>query len=671
MADTPDLSDFHRIDDNAELRRVIVGLEQRLRKAKAKTDELVAATVQAAHDAMVTLGPLPPVPAPAGDRRKGRPQVALLHATDWQGSKVTASYNTDVMRERVLTFVDKSLEITDVQRAHHPVKECVILFGGDLIEGLFNYPTQPFEIDQTLFGQYARTARLVVEVVRRALANFERVTVVGEWGNHGRIGNKRSAVPAADNVDRMIYELARSILSDPETGRLHPRLTWEDCPDDIQRVQIGNYRALLIHGDEIGRNGYASITTLVSHVARWQSGSYPWEFTDLYCVDPETEALTPNGWRRYDQIGGSPIATMNPDTGLFEWQTPSRILVKQHDGYLVHHRGRSMDHLATPDHDMWVRHHGGSWGRRKADEVPASTNWLYRSSSDGWAGGKIDVELPGCLEGADWGDIAELVGWHVAEGSACDHQVSIAQDRDVKATYHERIVALVRRLGFHASTQKGAVRICNSELARWIRVQCGVGAASKRIPAWAKDLPAPLLERLLEAACLGDGSAMYSVNGRKLVHYYTVSDQLADDIQEIALKLGYATMKRIRKPRGFGNLDCHEISLARSPVRRMAKTREDVPYSGLVWCPTVDNGLWFMRRNGRVMVTGNCGHRHNHLELPLPNGRGSIYQTGATESDNRYARDLMAAASTPSQRLHFIDPDKGRVVSTYKVWLDA
>jgi hypothetical protein len=56
---------------------------------------------------------------------------------------------------------------------------------------------------------------------------------------------------------------------------------------------------------------------------------------------------------------------------------------------------------------------------------------------------------------------------------------------------------------------------------------------------------------------------------------------------------------------------------------------------------------------------------------PSPaNGQGSVYQTGSTESDNRYAGVLLAASATPSQRLHFIDPDKGRVTAAYKIWLD-
>ncbi len=257
-----------------ELRQANVRLQRQLVSAKAKTEHLVEATLQGAKDALLALGPLPAVPKPAKDTRRHGVEVALWHLTDWQGAKLTTSYNSGVMRERVLRFCDKAQKITEIQRADHPVKECVIAFGGDMVEGLFNFATQPFEVDATIFEQFVTVGRLEAEVVRRALEIYEKVTVVCEWGNHGRIGSKRSAVPRSDNTDRMTYELARQIVGPDD------RLTWEDCPEDIQRIEVGNYRALLIHGDEVGRNGFASPMTIVQHVAKWKSGAYPWEFTD-------------------------------------------------------------------------------------------------------------------------------------------------------------------------------------------------------------------------------------------------------------------------------------------------------------------------------------------------------------------------------------------------------
>ena len=259
-----------------DLRAALVRTQRQLLRAKNKTDYLVDAVLEASRDAILA-NPIQ-IPKPPKDARRKAPEAAVWHLTDWQGAKKTVSYDSEVMKERVHRFVDKAVKITDIQRADHPVKDCWILLGGDMIEGLFNFPTQPFEIDATLFEQFVTVSNLLVEIVIRALGCYENVTVVAEWGNHGRLGSKRDAVPRSDNADRMTYELARQILYSSGAKNL----TWNDSPNDIQQVEIGNYRALLIHGDEIGRNGYASPTTIVNHVNRWRSGSYPWEFRDVY-----------------------------------------------------------------------------------------------------------------------------------------------------------------------------------------------------------------------------------------------------------------------------------------------------------------------------------------------------------------------------------------------------
>lgn len=308
--------------ETTELREALRRTQRKLAKANAKVEDLVEATIQGARDAMLAMGPMPKVAQPIPDGRHKSEEVALWHLTDWQGSKRTASYDSDVMRQRVMRFCDKAEKITKIQRRAFPVKRCTILFGGDMVEGLFNYPHQPFEIDATLFEQYVRVSRLIVDVVRHALANYETVDVISEWGNHGRIGSKRSAVPRSDNVDRMCYELARQLLAD------EARLTWPECPDDIQHVEIGNYRALLIHGDEIGRNGFASPMTIVQHVNRWRSGAHHWAFRDVYIGHYHTHAEWPmaNGEGSVYQTGSSESDNRYAGIMLASSATPSQRL---------------------------------------------------------------------------------------------------------------------------------------------------------------------------------------------------------------------------------------------------------------------------------------------------------------------------------------------------------
>lgn len=311
----------------ADLRRTLLRTQHQLRKAKAKVDDLVEATIDASKDATLALGPITPTVPPAKSTVKGTAEIALLDTGDWQYSKVTASYNSDIADRRVKQFFGKAIDLTDLHRKGTPVNDGLIVFGGDHVEGLFNFPTQPLEIDATLFEQYVRVSRLMVDITKTALANFQHVTVVPEWGNHGRIGSKRDTVPRSDNIDRMCFELARQLLEN------EPRLTWQQSPEDVQRIEVGNYRALVMHGDEIGRNGFAAPGTIVQHINKWRSGAYrvngePWEFRDTYIHHYHTHAEWPmaNGEGTVYQTGSTESDNRYASVGLASSAIPSQRL---------------------------------------------------------------------------------------------------------------------------------------------------------------------------------------------------------------------------------------------------------------------------------------------------------------------------------------------------------
>lgn len=282
-------------DEVYALKDALRRANDRLRKTKMSSEAVAEAAMQGAHDAVLA-SPRPKVtpyvPPAADQRRKAKPEVAGLHLTDWQGAKRTVSYNSEVMKERVRRVLRNTMRLVEIQRSDHPVNDVLVMLGGDMIEGLFNFPTQPYEIDATLFEQFVTVATLLDEAARFLSARFAKVTFVAEWGNHGRIGSKRAVVPKADNADRMTYQLAKAMGADL------PNVSWSIVEDDIQRVEVGNYRALLIHGDEVGRNGFASPSTLVRHVTGWKSGSYKvdgetWDFRDVYMGHYHSHAQWP------------------------------------------------------------------------------------------------------------------------------------------------------------------------------------------------------------------------------------------------------------------------------------------------------------------------------------------------------------------------------------------
>lgn len=247
------------------LRSVSRRLARQLAASKAKTADLIEAVYQGARDANTLLGPVAPVVAPPKDKRKAGVEVALAHGTDWQYGKITSVFNRQVLRERIQQYADKILRVTEIQRADHPVKRCVLFLGGDMLEGVTVFPNQAWGVDASLNDQIFEVARLEEELARTLATTFDQVDVYVVPGNHGRLG-KPGDFPAQDNADAIAYRIAAERNTDP-------RIAWHLPELWYQIVPIGNYRALLVHGDQIrGFGGNLPSYGIVKRVSAWASG---------------------------------------------------------------------------------------------------------------------------------------------------------------------------------------------------------------------------------------------------------------------------------------------------------------------------------------------------------------------------------------------------------------
>lgn len=283
-AETPEL---------ASLRRANATLQKQLAEAKAKTTMLVDAVYRAAFDAAVTIGHPRTVAGPPPTDTARPAHHALIHTTDWQGGKETADYDLAVLERRLNQMMDKVSSLTE--HHGHPVHECTILFGGDDIEGVTIFPSQPFEIHAGLYEQVFTIVRYKRMVVERALEMFERVTVYRKWGNHGRIG-RFGELPDIDNLDLMADTFAAEAFKDD------PRVEWHsDNFDYIQQFHIGEYHGALLHGNEFYKS--FSSQRIVQKVTAWQT---IYGFGDVYMGHfhrSDTYGL-PNGTMVY--MTGSP-----------------------------------------------------------------------------------------------------------------------------------------------------------------------------------------------------------------------------------------------------------------------------------------------------------------------------------------------------------------------------
>lgn len=258
----------------ADLRSANNRLSRSLERSKRKTADLIDAVYRAAHDA-AQASPRKITRAPRKDARPRGQEWALLHCSDWQTGKRTESYNSEVMARRIDQLVSVAIQLADIERGDHPVPYCGLMLGGDMVEGVSIFPGQAWEVDSTLYRQLFHAADVTKRLIIRLLENFERVEVWEEAGNHGRIG-KKGEFDAGDNIDRMLYRIVQDQLSH------EPRLTWHHSESWYQIVEIGNYRALLVHGDEVKSfGGQTPAFGIIKKVNAWATGVIP-DFTDCF-----------------------------------------------------------------------------------------------------------------------------------------------------------------------------------------------------------------------------------------------------------------------------------------------------------------------------------------------------------------------------------------------------
>jgi hypothetical protein len=271
--------DIERDVKIAELQATLDRVQRQLAASKAKTADLVQAVYQGARDASAISGEAKPVKPPKRKRLRDA-EVALLHLTDTHIGAVTSSYSTEVAERRIAETIEKTIRLTQIQRADHSVDECIVILGGDLIEQTGQFPHQAWAVDASTFEQLFDAARIIEASILRLLEEYQTVRVYLTPGNHGRVGRgkgRQSLDYESDtNWDRIVGRIIGERLA------AQPRLEWVFPESWYSIVEVGAYRALAHHGDTIRSFGgnIPAYGILKKHLA-WASGVMP-EFQDAY-----------------------------------------------------------------------------------------------------------------------------------------------------------------------------------------------------------------------------------------------------------------------------------------------------------------------------------------------------------------------------------------------------
>ncbi|MGH2852235.1 MAG: FAD-dependent thymidylate synthase [Solirubrobacteraceae bacterium] len=370
----------------------------------------------------------------------------------------------------------------------------------------------------------------------------------------------------------------------------------------------------------------------------------------VFCYDAETEVLTSEGWKTWPDIDGTEtFATVNPDTDALEYQRASEHFVAAYDGPMYRVRSEQVDLLVTPNHRMWVRAQDTQarsrgeepyrvrlaseiFGRRFAYQKTASWHgqeqgtvlipgtkrvWQRRDTGADVVRNYVGSEFP--LE-----EFARFLGHWLAEGSLNGHQIVIAQNRGPQLDAISDNINAMGLPTYLPTTGHGGLRTQNVALRDSLS-DCRRRAHEKRVPSYVHAWGPSILRVFLEAYVDGDGSRRRNCNHSVI---YTASREMADDLQILAIKAGWSANIRVDDRTGLerrmasgqvfrNRRPSYIVSLVKTrthPLVNHNGARSDAwePYRGNVYCVKVPNGLLFVRRNGKPVVSGNTHELVRH-----------------------------------------------------------
>lgn len=328
------------------------------------------------------------------------------------------------------------------------------------------------------------------------------------------------------------------------------------------------------------------------------------------CRTPDVEALTKNGWKTYDQLSiGEEIYTINHDTGAGQWNAIERINVfNTVDEDIVEYSGSLFNATSTMDHRWPVINRAGGRSWKTTATLTASDNIPLLAKSNGQPVEKTYSD-----------DFVELIAWYMTEGFRNRSRCGIYQSHMVNIDNVRRIEkSLVAEFGVAVDVMpkgKGrsmAWRMRENKNLTEFRLNMKIAEvfdriAPGRVPSYEflNALTNEQLDIFIEVCLLADCRrknefAQKNWAMSEIFAYACILSGRSVSIRPIDTPGRDYKMLNVRIFKGS------VVNPETAVKAGGGVTKTTRKYTGVVWCPTVENATWLSRERGSVHFTGNC-----------------------------------------------------------------
>jgi uncharacterized sporulation protein YeaH/YhbH (DUF444 family) len=306
----------------------------------------------------------------------------------------------------------------------------------------------------------------------------------------------------------------------------------------------------------------------------------------MFCVDGETEYLSPTGWRAISGYDGGKVAQYSKD-GLAEFVTPQAFIKREESRPFIRLKAQGIDQKLTPEHRViYRRSRGGALAEMTAAELMERHN----GTRFGFRGSFVTHFKS---SGSDLPMTDDEIRFHVAFKADGGYQTEHgyrAQFIFHKQRKADRLRALLTRLGWDHNETGG---VESGVFRFYVTTPTRIG---RNYPSEWYEMSDRQLSLIADEIVHWDGHATRGTFTTRFA-----SD--ADFVQFVYASQGFGTnIVDAGDVLHVCRSTFSERTLSGNPKREITEEEGD----GMAYCFSVPSGMLLLRRGGKIFVTGNC-----------------------------------------------------------------
>lgn len=306
--------------------------------------------------------------------------------------------------------------------------------------------------------------------------------------------------------------------------------------------------------------------------------------SDPNCFTADTEVLTPKGWYRFDSLP-SWLTVAQWDAGKVSFVRPIGYIKRENQETIRLHN-QHIDLAVTKNHRCLLQNRKtGAFKIVEAKDYPEDfcqiNAGVYTSQEPKWISNAL-ITFACAIQ---------------ADGYWENHAVSFGLKKVRKI---ERLKACLQllKLEFKESfKQTGESRFYIKPCQTLAYLKGLLGGDGKHFGGWLLDLAPDQMDFFLEEVFYWDGCIT------RMNHYSSNEESNADWVQTLFVLRGQRANKRVYK--AVKNLN-YQVDVTHRDYSLTTNIEKEILPAQDVFCVSVPSAFLLVRRNGKVVVTGNC-----------------------------------------------------------------